>query len=56
MKPRGLAAAEDTHTAYEQGEATVRALFEAQARVIGAVLPDSHKGEYLWLRLRHTTT
>jgi transposase len=37
MKSSELATADDIHAAYEQGEATVRALFEAQAEVIRAL-------------------
>jgi transposase len=37
MKPSELPSADDIHAAYEQGEATVRALFEAQAKVIRAL-------------------
>lgn len=37
MKPSELLTADDIHAAYEQGEATVRALFEAQAKVIRAL-------------------
>lgn len=37
MKPSALPTADDIHAAYEQGEATVRALFEAQAKVIRAL-------------------
>lgn len=37
MKPSELPTADDIHAAYEQGEATVRALFEAQAKIIEAL-------------------
>ena len=37
MKPSELPSADDIHAAYEAGEATVRALFEVQAKVIRAL-------------------
>src|SRR5579859_1728040 len=37
MKPSELPTTDDIHAAYEQGEATVRALFEAQAKLIRAL-------------------
>jgi transposase len=37
MKPSELPSADDIHTAYEAGEATVRALLEAQAKLIRAL-------------------
>lgn len=37
MKPSELPTADDIHTAYEHGEATIRALFEAQAKLIRAM-------------------
>jgi len=37
MKPSELPSADDIHASYEQGEATVRALFETQAKVIRAL-------------------
>src|SRR5512140_3923972 len=37
MKPSEVPSADDIHAAYEAGEATVRALFEAQAKIIRAL-------------------
>src|SRR5438552_17360371 len=37
MKPSELPTADDLHAAYEHGEAAVRAMFEAQAKVIRAL-------------------